>query len=407
MIALVVLAGLMLSACDKRSTPAPVRGAMPPVTESIATEHAPIQEEIIDQITPSQATTEESVPEPVLAPTPKSGGNFIALLLPMSGTQKEMGRLLQQAAEMAIFEKGDASLTLRVYDTKGSVAGAEKAAQQAIQEQASLIVGPVFADEVRAVGQVARSHQVQVLSFSNNRSVAGNGVFVLGFTPEEQIQAVALYLNRQAGNRLAAVSPHNEYGQLFDRELKRLSTQQAMQLTEIVHYNPNGSNLNRDLEALRTLSYDALFIPEGGAALDRILEHLQRKGLLTAETKLVGTGQWDEVHTLQNPILNQAILAGPDPKKRRTFEEKYQTTYGVAPSRLASLAYDAVCLVAALKKHFPDAPYDLTALTQPSGFDGVNGTFRLLQDGSIQRKLAILEVSQGRLVVREPAGKSF
>lgn len=390
---------LWITGCDKRTTPAPVRGEISTTSDAPLADRGPIQEEVIGQFEPQEVT-------PAVIPL-KPRHNLIALLLPMSGQQKELGKMLQQAAEMAVFEKSDADLNLRVYDTQGTVAGAEQAARKALQDQAQIILGPVFADEVRAAAQVARSGHIQVLSFSNNKSVTGSGVFVLGFTPEEQIHAMALYLSRQDPKRVAALSPHNEYGQLFDRELKRISQQQSIPLVEIVHYNPNGSNLNRDLEALRTLSYDILFIPEGGATLTQIITHLHNKGLLTPNIQLVGTGQWDDVQTLQNPLLNKALLSGPDPQKRRLFEEKYQTNYGVAPNRLASLAYDAMCLLAALQKHFQDNPYALSSLTQPRGFDGVNGTFRLLQSGASQRKLAILEVVNGTIRVREPANQVF
>ena len=47
------------------------------------------------------------------------------------------------------------------------------------------------------------------------------------------------------------------------------------------------------------------------------------------------------------------------------------------------------------------------ALTQASGFVGVNGIFRLLPDGTNQRGLAIAQIQNSQVVVIDPAPRSF
>jgi hypothetical protein len=166
-------------------------------------------------------------------------------------------------------------------------------------------------------------------------------------------------------------------------------------------------NPNKELNPLRSLAYDALFIPEGGQSLEKIILNLQNANIKLDRVKLLGTGQWEEPQTLQNPSLYGSWIAGPEPSSIHMFEEKYISAYGKSPPRLASLAYDAVAMLSVLNVHFPREPYSIQALTQPKGFHGVNGVFRFMPDGTAERKLAILEVSPAGLRLLQPSAKSF
>ncbi len=47
------------------------------------------------------------------------------------------------------------------------------------------------------------------------------------------------------------------------------------------------------------------------------------------------------------------------------------------------------------------------SLTQPAGFVGVNGIFRLLPDGTNQRGLAVAQIQNSQVIVIDPAPRSF
>ena len=71
--------------------------------------------------------------------------------------------------------------------------------------------------------------------------------------------------------------------------------------------------------------------------------------------------------------------------------------------RTATLAYDAVALVAALVKTQGPQRFADTVLTNPSGFAGIDGLFRFRTDGTNERGLAVLRVSSGRRPGHQPA----
>ena len=117
----------------------------------------------------------------------------VALLVPLTapGEAGVIGKSLKQAAELALFERDNPNVQLVVKDDRGTPDGARAAAEEAIKNGAKLILGPLFAKSVAAVAPVARQGNVAVVAFSNDRHVAGNGVYLLGFQVEPEVPRCA------------------------------------------------------------------------------------------------------------------------------------------------------------------------------------------------------------------------
>src|SRR5205085_9973633 len=84
-----------------------------------------------------------------------------------------------------------------------------------------LILGPLLADDVRAVAPIARQSQVPVIAFSNDVSVAGNGVFLMGFTPAQSISRVVGFARTRGAQSFGALVPTNVYGELAAQAMTR------------------------------------------------------------------------------------------------------------------------------------------------------------------------------------------
>src|SRR5262249_5742697 len=98
----------------------------------------------------------------------------VALILPLSaqGNAGVAAQSMKNAAEMALAEFKSPNIQLLVKDDGGTPQGAQASAQQAISEGAEIIVGPLFAQSVNAVGLVARTRNIPVIAFSTDTSVA-------------------------------------------------------------------------------------------------------------------------------------------------------------------------------------------------------------------------------------------
>lgn len=332
-----------------------------------------------------------------------SGSVKVALLLPMSapGQAGETAKALKQAAEMALFEFNNPDIVLVPKDTQGTAGGATAAAQAAIAEGAELIVGPLFAQSVAAVGPLARNANVPVIAFSTDSNVAGRGVYLLSFLPNDDIAQIVGFAASKGRRSLAALLPENAYGTIAESALRQTAGEKQSQVLEVEKYPPGRQNMSEPARLIGEVAKgpnpraDAIVLPDGPEALATLLPLLQQQGVEFKRVKLLGSGQWDDPALSREPALAGAWYAAPDPRGFRDFASRYQATYGVQPPRIASIAYDAVSLAAALARQPQGQRYVAEVLTNPGGFSGVDGIFRFNESGLNQRGLAILEIQAG------------
>ncbi|EKE10296.1 MAG: extracellular ligand-binding receptor [uncultured bacterium] len=368
--------------------------------------HQQPSETIIERKPPvavPQKKPQVEAPKPTLQ-VPMS--HKVGLLLPLTGSHAKLGNHLLQAAELSLFEMGPSSLTLLPQDT--TQGGAHKAALRALDAGAELLLGPLFAEDVKAIRPLVASRKVNLISFSTDQGVAGNGVFILGFLPSQQINQASNFAKTKGLTKVAALTPEDGYGKLVDQTLKQLNSQGKIKLLGITHYargdilegNPGNSRIKDEVSQYKSKGLQALFVPEGGENLSHLLKLLISQMPLT----IVGSGQWDTQDTLDLAFdLKENFFASPDPETRGQFIRRYEEVYGEKPPRIASLAYDAVALSAALV----DKGYTQQNLTLPQGFMGMDGLFRLTPQGLNERGLAILEVTSIGFKTLNPAPRSF
>jgi ABC-type branched-subunit amino acid transport system substrate-binding protein len=137
------------------------------------------------------------------------------------------------------------------------------------------------------------------------------------------------------------------------------------------------------------------------------VQMLTAGGVNTRRIQLIGTGLWDDPRIFAEPGAQGGWYAAPEPAGYRAFSGRYRQRYGQDPLRPATLAYDAVSLVAALVKTQGPARFSEEILTNPSGFAGIDGVFRFRPDGTNQRGLAVMRVTTSGPQVISPAPKVF
>ncbi len=365
--------------------------------------------------TPTPPTAQRA-PEPTPPPEPPRapGEASVALLLPLSGQQGTLGQALLNAAQMAVFDVGGESFELTVHDTTGRPQGAEQAMQAALDQGADLVLGPLFSASVAAGAPRARSRQVPVIAFSNDRSVGGRGVWVIGLDPAAQVDRVVDYATRQGLTRFAALAPRNPYGDTVLQALQQAAARYGGYVAQVATYDPRAVNeagpVVRQLAAARG-SYDALLIPAGGNELLGLAPLLPYYDIDPAETQYLGTQLWEDPGLGRENALVGGWFGAPEREGWTQWAARYRELYGETPPRLASLAYDATALAAVLAREAGQAgqapDYATAELTDPNGFAGVDGIFRLSGDGTAERGLAVLELQRDAIELREAAPRSF
>lgn len=316
---------------------------------------------------------------------------------------------MRNAAEMAIDEFKSPNLQVLVKDDSGTPEGARAAAQQALDQGAEIILGPLFAQSVSIVGQLARPRNIPVIAFSTDANVASRGIFLLSFLPESDVGRIVQFAASSGKRSYAALIPDNPYGTVVEAAFRQDVARRGGQIIAIERYPHDKTAMGGPIKNIvqNIGRADALFIPDSGDAVPDVAQSLVSAGVNTKKVQFVGTGLWDDPRISASPALEGGWYAAPEAAGFRSFSSRYNTRYKQEPVRTATLAYDAVALIAALAKTQGPQRFSLETLTNPSGFAGIDGLFRFRQDGTNDRGLAAMKVTATGAQVISPAPKSF
>jgi ABC-type branched-subunit amino acid transport system substrate-binding protein len=357
------------------------------------------------------APTLQAGEEAAASATVGDGHVRVALVLPLSaqGNAGVAAQSMKNAAEMALAEFKSPNIQLLVKDDGGTPQGAQAGAQQAISEGAEIIIGPLFAQSVSAVGQAARARNIPVIAFSTDASVAARGVYLLSFLPETDVHRIVDFAITRGKRSFAALLPDNAYGTVVEAAFQQEVSRRGGRVLALEKYPLDP---NRMAEAVRRVSQaanqvDSIFIPDGADAVPQVVQALATNGVNLKRVQLLGTGLWDDPRVFSSAALEGGWYAAPEATGFRNFSGRYRARYGQDPVRTATLAYDAVALVAALVKTQGPQRFSEQVLTNPSGFSGIDGVFRFRPDGPNERGLAVMRVTPSGGQAVSPAPHSF
>ena len=338
----------------------------------------------------------------------------VALLIPKSYEKTaSIAESLEQAAQMAIADLGDIRIDLRVFDTGGNPEQAALVARQAVQEGAKIILGPLLAENAKAVGAAVADSGVNVLSFSNNASIAGNNVFVLGPTFNNTANRLVSYAASQGKTKAVIVHPRTLEGELGKAALENAAQSSTLEIgaSQAFEFSQKGviDSIAKIKASVLETEADTLFLTSNTArALPLLVQLLPEAGINPQDVQYIGLSRWDiprqilELRGVQN-----GWFASPSKQVSTSFNSRFTEGFGSQPHQLAGLAYDGLAAIGALVSTGQKNAVTKTALTQASGFKGVSGVFRLLADGTNERALAITKIERKKVVLIDAAPVSF
>lgn len=329
----------------------------------------------------------------------------VALLVPMTGTNAGVGEAIANAANMAVLDTGGKTIRITTYDT---ATGATAAAQKAIAEGNKLILGPLLAEDVRAVSAVGRAAKVPLISFSNDISVAGNGTYLMGFVPTQSIDRVVAHARAAGMTKFAGLVPNGLYGQRASAALLRSVQAAGGQVVAMQNFDRSTASITSSISKLSAASpYDAVLIADSGRVALQAVPIIRRGA--GAKAKILGTELWNTEGTLsKSPMMAGAWFASVSDGLYTQLATKYRARFGKGPYRLASLGYDSVLLVTKVAGGWKiGAPFPVGQLSDAGGFSGIDGAFRFGRDGVAERALEVQQVNASGFAVIAPAPRSF
>lgn len=344
-------------------------------------------------------------PPPVVTPDPVDTLHRVALLLPVTGPDADVGQSIANATALAIADTKVTNIRMITYDT---ASGVDAAARRAIADGNKLFLGPLRGDNVLAAAAVARPAGVPIISFSNDVGVAGQNVYLLGHLPNQSIDRVVRYAKAQGINRFGGIVSKNVYGQRASSSFANSVRAAGGVLVGVQEADGSASSIDAAVRRLAASGQiDAVLVADSGRVAVMTVPMLRKHGLRGA--RVLGTDLWNIDGSLANSSpMYGAWFASVSDTLYNQYATKYRARYGRTPLRLSSLGYDSVLLVARVARDWrPGSRFPISQLTDPQGFIGVDGSFRFMANGLTERTLEVQEIQAGKFVTISAAPKAF
>lgn len=363
----------------------------------------------------------------------------VAIMVPLSGPIKAVGESIVNAAQLSLFENKKNDILLKIFDTKGTTFGAVEAMKKAINDGIDVVIGPLFKSETKAIQDLAKKNGILLFSLSSEQDLMNSSnIFVTGSVIEQEIQTLISYFSKNDIYNYVALMPNTTFGasvnkilretilakdgllvktEYYESEDKKLMSKineliSFYEIPETLYENFEKKKLDQKMlgieEELEFIVKEeekiypqAIFIAEGGKSAEQIasfLFMLQKDG---KNIQLIGTTKLDgDDNALFNPYLNGVIFVGANPKKYEKYSNSYYSVYHSRPLKITSMVYDLINIINKLYDRVEGIYIpNKNSVLNPKGFDGIDGRFRFLPNGLVERKFHVLQFKDGEKVV--------
>jgi len=356
-------------------------------------ELAPSRSGLPDYSRPSQPLNEDS----------KDSVQKVALLLPLKGAHQQSAKAIRDGFLAAYYATEESTLikkTIKIYDTGNgnNPQQLQKAYNDALQDQAEIIVGPLTKPEVQKLQELNPYVPVLALNTLPEKDKTKNqSIFQFGLHPEDEAAEVVRFAREQGLTHALAIVPQGIWG---DRMLAAFTAQLEAEQGVLVGSTSiaTHTDLNDAIKHLLQVKafdrkddraetrHDAQFIflgvaPELARQLKPLLNYYYADKLPVFASSHVYNGTPDKrldrelegIQFCDMPWILSPTIFNTDESKFMLWEQSLHHS-----PRLFALGMDAFTLVA---EHYP-----LTQLLRHT-YNGYTGNLRLDKNLHIHREL--------------------
>ena len=346
----------------------------------------------------------------------------IALLFPSESRSDKTNNLsnnLINSARLAVQDLPNQNLILTVYPTSGEQNRAKLAAKAAFEAGANIVVGPLFSIETAGVRETLKNKNIKIISLSNDPTVAGDNVFIMGTALETSANRLVKFALSKGLDKIAVVGPQGNIGFSGIKATRNAIEKQGLIPTAISSYPLNIGGIRESApriyqELISSNATAVIFTDTPTRGLGFISEQLHQ--LYDKNNKrlpqFMGLTRWDSSkQILHESSLNEGWFVISDQRLKKRYQARYKDTFGSIPSEISSLSYDAIALIGTLLQKNSSSisvhKFPRKYFLDQNGFVGINGIFRFKSNGVIERSLSIAEVESGSFKIIDEARKAF
>ena len=353
----------------------------------------------------------------------------VGLLAPFSGEYKDMGQSIMLSLQLALDEISDDNIKIFPRDSGfDNMEKLTKAIESLREENIKIVIGPISHEDFN--GALKYKDMVFISPSNINPKVQSN-ILSIGVSLESQMKSIEEFIKKNKRKKTIIMYPKNKYTPLIDSKIENININNK----KIFKYSADPKVLTSDIEKLTNykqrkrnlvsrvkrleekedeasklelkrleqkytigkVNFDSVIIIDFGDSLKSVLTSLVYSDVDQNDVLITTVNQWfDKSIFLENSIKN-LYYPSVDIKNFQKYNKKYSKTYGIQPSEITILTYDALGLIYYVwnKKNYKIS--SIKDFMIKDNIKGKIGTFNFI-DGRLIQKLNMYKVSDKKFI---------
>ncbi|MDC0924956.1 ABC transporter substrate-binding protein [Candidatus Pelagibacter sp.] len=300
----------------------------------------------------------------------------IGLLVPMSGSNKDLGQSIIKAVRLAIKDINSNSIEIIPKDTASKASKALKSAFELKQMGVKVVIGPVFHESISYLDEIK---DITFLSLTNKTLDLPKNVISAGINSTSQFNTIKKFIEANNIDRTVFLTPIQDYEfevkkgikdsriKIFKNyEYSTEPTKLTKQIEEITNYQIRKQNLENEILRLKKsnqsnkekkikkleqrytlggLNFDAVVIADFDESLKSVSTSLLYTDVSPKNKYFITLNQWFDKSLLNEIDIQPLYYPSINKNNFENYKDKFFIEFNEYPSHLSLLSYDLVGLV--------------------------------------------------------------
>ena len=350
----------------------------------------------------------------------------IGLLVPMTGSNKEIGQSIIKAVSLAVKDIDNNLIEIYPKDTASRPNQTLKSAFELKQMGIKVVIGPVFYESLTYLDEMK---DLTFLSLTNKILDLPKNVISAGINSTSQFNTIKKFLEKNNVERTIFLTPIREYEfeikkGMRDSKIKTYKeydyntdpTKLTKQIEEITKYKIRKQNLEDEITRIKNsnepnkekkikrlekrytignLNFDAVVISDFDESLKSVTTSLLYTDVKPENKYFITLNQWFDESLLKETDVQPIYYPSINKENFDDYKIKYFNAFNEDPSHLSLLSYDLVGLI-----YYLSFKSDLTNLSRlfkkQNSFKGKIGIFDV-KNNKINHRLNFYKVENKEL----------
>jgi len=350
----------------------------------------------------------------------------IGLLVPLSGSNKELGQSIIKAVRLAVKDINNNSIEIVPKDTASKANKALKSAFELKQMGVKVVIGPVFYESITYLDEIK---DITFLSLTNKTLDLPKNVISAGINSVSQFNTIKKFIEMNNIKRTIFLTPIQDYEfevkkGIKDSRIKIFKeydystepTKLTKQIEEITNYRVRKQNLEDEILRLKKsnqsnkekkikkleqrytlggLNFDAVVIADFEESLKSVSTSLLYTDVSPKNKYFITLNQWFDKSLLNEIDIQPLYYPSINENNFKTYQDKFFKEFDEYPSHLALLSYDLVGLVyyLSLKNNLSDLN---KLFKKKNSFKGKIGIFDI-KNNKINHRLNFYKIEDKKI----------